>query len=182
MLEIFTNLIYTGNSFQDAFVHFRTGAGMKATSLNFSLVGNTGIATQKSETKRLLDSGGLMSLDDQDVLQFIEAAMAGRCPNQAVIGFTNSTKDETKPYWFVDPRLSPVQHYTGADKVAADNDAQLVDELHSAKLFSEAVDITLKHFMSAISRIVSIELEELDSSRTLNSNGVDSLTAVEVRN
>ncbi|RTE82276.1 hypothetical protein BHE90_003195 [Fusarium euwallaceae] len=159
-----------GNTFQDAFAHSLSESNVQATSLNLSLVTDVGVSTTRNEVFQLLKGGGLIGMDEQDVLRVVRAAVAGRCPPQS------------EPYWFSDSRFSPVRAH-GMSIVAGDagGESDLKSRLPSMKTLSEVTEAILFDLVGKVSQIVNMSREDIDSSRAVNSYGIDSLSAVEIR-
>ncbi|EEU43720.1 uncharacterized protein NECHADRAFT_106259 [Fusarium vanettenii 77-13-4] len=159
-----------GNTFQDAFAHSLSESNFQATSLNLSLVTDVGVSTTRNEVFQLLKGGGLIGMDEQDVLKVVRAAVAGRCPPQS------------EPYWFTDSRFSPVRAH--GMSIAADNavgESDLKSRLLSMKALSEVTEAILFDLVGKVCQIVNISREDIDSSRAVNSYRIDSLSAVETR-
>ncbi|RSL99901.1 hypothetical protein CEP52_009431 [Fusarium oligoseptatum] len=175
-----------GNTFQDAFAHSLSESNVQATSLNLSLVTDVGVSTTRNEVFQLLKGGGLIGMDEQDVLKVVRAAVAGRCPPQVVMGLTSggrlTRQEQSEPYWFSDSRFSPVRAH-GMSIVADDagGESDLNSRLPSMKTLSEVTEATLFDLVGKISQIANISREDIDSSRAVNSYGIDSLSAVEIR-
>ncbi|RSL81518.1 hypothetical protein CEP51_005809 [Fusarium floridanum] len=159
-----------GNTFQDAFAHSLSEPNVQAISLNLSLVTDVGVSTTRNEVFQLLKGGGLIGMDEQDVLKVVRAAVAGRCPPQS------------EPYWFSDSRFSPVRAH-GMSIVADDagGESDLKSRLPSMKTLSEVTEAILFDLVGKVSQIANMSREDIDSSRAVNSYGIDSLSAVEIR-
>ncbi|KAJ3460440.1 hypothetical protein MRS44_011307 [Fusarium solani] len=175
-----------GNTFQDAFAHSLSESNVQATSLNLSLVTNVGVSTIRNEVFQLLKGGGLIGMDEQDVLKVVRAAMAGRCPPQVVMGLASSGRlsrqEQSEPYWFTDSRFLPVRAHgmsTAADDAGGESD--LKSRLPSMKTLFEVTEAILFDLVGKVSQIANISREDIDSSRAVNSYGIDSLSAVEIR-
>ncbi|CAH0030175.1 unnamed protein product [Clonostachys rhizophaga] len=93
----------SGNTFQNAFMHYRRSIGLPGTSINLSLVTDIGVATEKNEAFQLLSSGGLV----------VRAAMAQQTPSQSIIGISRQSyfkrADITEPYWLAEARFLPLK-------------------------------------------------------------------------
>ncbi|KAM0421221.1 hypothetical protein ACHAPT_010941 [Fusarium lateritium] len=175
-----------GNTFQDAFAHSLSESNVQATSLNLSLVTDVGVSTIRNEVFQLLKGGGLIGMDEQQVLKVVRAAVAGRCPPQAVMGLASggrlSRQEQSEPYWFTDSRFLPVRAHgmsAAADDVGSESD--LKSRLPSMKTLSEVTEAILFDLVGKVSQIANISREDIDSSRAVNSYGIDSLSAVEIR-
>ncbi|RSL50081.1 hypothetical protein CEP54_012120 [Fusarium duplospermum] len=175
-----------GNTFQDAFAHSLSESNVQATSLNLSLVTDVGVSTTRNEVFQLLKGGGLIGMDEQDVLKVVRAAVAGRCPPQVVMGLASggrlSRQEQSEPYWFTDSRFLPVRAHgmsTAADDAGGESDLKC--RLPGMKTLSEVTEAILFDLVGKVSQIANISREDIDSSRAVNSYGIDSLSAVEIR-
>ncbi|KAL2678957.1 hypothetical protein Neosp_009711 [[Neocosmospora] mangrovei] len=175
-----------GNTFQDAFAHSLSESNVQATSLNLSLVTDVGVSTTRNEVFQLLKGGGLIGMDEQDVLKVVRAAVAGRCPPQVVMGLASggrlNRQEQSEPYWFTDSRFLPVRaHGMSIAAGSSEEESDLKSRLPNMKTLSEVTEAILFDLVGKVSQISNIAREDFDSSRAVNSYGIDSLSAVEIR-
>jgi len=87
------------------------------------------------------------------------------------------------PYWFGDGRLAPLGVFDTQDFAVSlqDSSEELQAALAAAKTLQEASNVVCTDLMRKLAKAMMIELEDLDSGKSANSYGVDSLVAVEVR-
>ncbi|VUC24936.1 unnamed protein product [Clonostachys rosea] len=177
----------SGNTFQDAFVHYRRSIGLPGTSINLSLVTDIGVATEKDEAFQLLSTGGLVGMNEQHVLIAVRAAMAQQSPSQPIIGLSHQSYfkrvDIPEPYWLSEARFLPLKAGSdpGQDSQGS-GDQDFETELSRVSSLASAVEIVLTGIMQRLAKLTNRALEDLDSSQSPSTYGVDSLVAVELRN
>jgi len=66
---------YTGNTYQDALMHYRASQCLKATSINLGLILSVGITAEKSETLQLLKTGWMLGIKETELLTIVQAAI-----------------------------------------------------------------------------------------------------------
>lgn len=168
-----------------AFAHTRNAKGLKATSINLGLVTGVGVSTERDEVFQLLQGGRLTSMNEEDVLQIVRAAIAGRSPVQPVLGLSSGgfirKQEQPEPYWFTDSRFLPVRSYGNGDGAAQNTDNQTLSAtLEKAASLAEAVDAVLTEFIKKLSNITNRSVEDIDPGNYTSTYGIDSLTAVEI--
>lgn len=177
-----------GNTYQDTLMHHRAASGLAATSLNLSLVVGIGVSTERSEVLQLLKNGGLLGMDETDVLNVVAAAVSGRTPTQVVLGAsTGGQLDKSSsndPYWFADSRFAVISQLDrqGAGANSGNNDAQDWKKLLAAATSKDQVyDLVLSQLLGGVSKIIKTDPEDMDPRKSLPALGIDSLVAIEIR-
>lgn len=146
-----------------------------------------GVSTTRDEVFQLLRGGALIGMNEEEVLSVIRATFTGRMPPQIVMGLASGGRlrddGNPDPYWFADARFGPVRkHQTSTSGGNSDdNELGLKTLIPTLKIRSEVVQTILSHLIDKVSQITSISSEDLDPSRSPNSYGIDSLSAVELR-
>nr|ALQ32782.1 putative polyketide synthase [Fusarium babinda] len=175
-----------GNTYQDALAHERVASGLAATSINLSLVVGIGVSTERSEVFQLLKDGGLIGMDENDVLNVIKAAISGRTPTQVALGAsTGGQLDKltaNDPYWFADSRFSVLSQLdrqgTGANSSGGQDWKKL---LAAATSPDDIYELVLGQLLEGVSKIIKADVEDMDSRKSLPALGIDSLVAIEIR-
>ncbi|KAH7489416.1 Reducing polyketide synthase [Fusarium oxysporum f. sp. matthiolae] len=174
-----------GNTYQDALAHHRAASGLAATSINLSLVVGIGVSTERSEVFQLLKDGGLLGMDENDVLNVIKAAISGRTPTQVALGAsTGGQLDKlaaNDPYWFADSRFAVLNQLDrqGTGATAGGQDWKKL--LAAAASPDEVYEIVLQQLLEGVSKIIKADVEDMDSRKSLPALGIDSLVAIEIR-
>ncbi|KAH8738439.1 hypothetical protein BGZ61DRAFT_409366 [Ilyonectria robusta] len=176
-----------GNTYQDALMHHRAASGLAATSINLSLVVGIGVSTERDEVFQLLKDGGLLGMDETDVLNVVKAAISGRAPTQVALGASTGgqllKQDANDPYWFADSRFAALSQLDRQGASAnGTNDAQDWKKLLAAATSKDEVyDIVLAQVLEGVSRIIKTDVEDMDPRKSLPALGIDSLVGIEIR-
>ncbi|KAI1852774.1 hypothetical protein JX266_002315 [Neoarthrinium moseri] len=176
-----------GNTYQDALMNHRAAAGLAATSINLSLVVGIGVSTERSEVFQLLKDGGLLSMDETDVLSIVKAAVLGRTPTQVTMGLSTGGQLEEMgapdPYWFADSRFSVIRRLdrkgTTTDGTRGGQDWKGLLAATTSK--DEVYELVLAQLQEGVARIIKMDVENMDPRKSLPSLGIDSLVAIEIR-
>jgi hypothetical protein len=176
-----------GNTYQDAMALYRRTQGLKGTSIDLGVVLDVGFVAEHSTFSGYLSSGLLVALREQEVLALIQAAMADQVGTQAIVGMATGGMLKQggydEPAWFTESRFGPSRIY-GTHEIAStrlDASEELDTALGLAKSLDDATDILCAALKQKLVRAMMLDAEDLDLNRPLNSYGVDSLVAVEIR-
>ncbi|CAG7949237.1 unnamed protein product [Penicillium olsonii] len=176
-----------GNAYQDALMQTRAARGLAATSINLSLVVGIGVSTERSEVFQLLKDGGLLGMNESEVLNVVKAAISGRAPTQVALGASTGGQLEqmsaSDPYWFADSRFAFLSQLNrqGSDASATNGAQDWKKLLSSASSKEEVYDLILTQLLEGISRIIKTEAQDMDPRKSLPALGIDSLVAIEIR-
>ncbi|KAI1375107.1 hypothetical protein F4677DRAFT_455044 [Hypoxylon crocopeplum] len=176
-----------GNTYQDALMQYRAASGLAATSINLSLVVGVGVSTERDEVFQLLKGGGLMEMDETDVLNIVKAAISGRAPTQVVLGLSNGGRlqqiEAADPYWFKDSRFAVIRELDRQSVTTGDANARRDWKMIFAAATSEeeVYDILLAQLLEGISGITKMSSEDMDPRKSLPFYGIDSLMGIEIR-
>lgn len=177
-----------GNNYQDALMHHRAASGLAATSLNLSLVVGIGVSTERDSVFQLLKNGGLLPMNETDVLNLVAAAISGRAPTQVAVGTaTGGQLDKSSsndPYWFADSRftiLSQLDRHAGGNSGSQATKEDWKKLVAAAESKDQVYDLVLAQLLVGVSNIIKIDLDDIDPKKSLPSLGIDSLVAIEVR-
>ncbi|KAI1762800.1 hypothetical protein GGR53DRAFT_399114 [Hypoxylon sp. FL1150] len=181
----------TGNTYQDAVVHYRRAQGLKATSIDLGWMGEIGFVSEQGKVPEIVRAGA-PQLTARQFLTVMEAAMAGQVGPQPVLGLASGglvkANGDDDPYWFSDARFSQLKVYdsqaqgaagapTGKTNAATD----FASILGAAASLDDAKVAVCSALMAKLAKSLMMELEDLDSARPINTYGVDSLVAVDIR-
>ncbi|KAF5021541.1 hypothetical protein F66182_6423 [Fusarium sp. NRRL 66182] len=175
-----------GNTYQDALAHDRAASGLASTSINLSLVVDVGVSTERSEVFQLLKDGGLLGMEENEVLNVIKAAVSGRTPTQVALGAsTGGQLDKlaaSDPYWFSDSRfalLSQLDRQGTTVNSAGGQDWKKL--LAAATTPDEVYELVSGQTLEGVSNIIKADVQDMDSRKSLPCLGIDSLVAIEIR-
>ncbi|KAI0884321.1 uncharacterized protein GGS22DRAFT_194853 [Annulohypoxylon maeteangense] len=181
-----------GNTYQDAVVHYRRAQGLKATSIDLGWMGEIGFVSEQGKVPEIVRAGA-PQLTAKQFLAVMEAAMADQVKAQPVLGLASGglvrANGDDDPYWFSDARFNPlsvydtqIQNTAGSkDRVKSTAAADFASILGAAASSDDARGVVCSALMGKLAKSLMMELEDLDSARPINTYGVDSLVAVDIR-
>ncbi|KAI0009602.1 hypothetical protein F4779DRAFT_581698 [Xylariaceae sp. FL0662B] len=180
----------TGNTYQDAVMHYRRAQGLKATSIDLGWMGEIGFVSEQGKVPEIV-SAGAPQLNAAQFLAIMEAAMADKVDTHPILGLASGglvrANGFDDPYWFSDARFGPLSVYDTQQTVGSQSrgssnvTADMATVLGSAKTMDDATSAVCSALMAKLAKGLMMELEDLDSSRPINTYGVDSLVAVDIR-
>ncbi|KAK8064355.1 Reducing polyketide synthase PKS2 [Apiospora phragmitis] len=180
------------NTFLDGFAAYRNRQGLPGVALDLTAVTGAGyIAENAKREEEILKNFGDESVSEAEVLALLAVATSGNCPAQCLTGLKlrpNSTTGAL-PYYASDPRFAHLKTTALAELAAsggaASSAAAIVsyrDAYRAAKGAEEQVDVATRGILQKLSDVLSVAREDVDAQRSMTSYGLDSLTAIEVRN
>ncbi|KUI56669.1 Lovastatin diketide synthase LovF [Cytospora mali] len=182
-----------GNNYQDALCAHRRSLGLAGTSINLGWMGEIGFVAESDRAKvPQVVRDGVRDLKASQFFAIVEAAMRDEdvSKNQPVLGLAtgglirHAGRDE--PYWFGDARFAAMRVYdTHQSKsegpAQSENAADVKTALASVKSMEGANRVVLAGLMAKLAKGLMMDMEDLDASRPINTYGVDSLVAVDIR-
>ncbi|PIA96147.1 Nonribosomal peptide synthetase 14 [Cercospora beticola] len=198
-----------GNTFQDSFAQYRTSQGSPAAVIDIGAVEDVGFISQNPTILEQMRSTSTSMLSEQAFLDGLQLAMSRSnkrpapqlktvteghmYPGQVSIGLECSlpiADPNNTVIWKRDPRFAIYRNIEQADSVTTHtsrgplqklistlraNQSKL-DDSHIARILTEAIARSVFGFL------MKADTEEIDHTLTLESIGVDSLVAIEIRN
>lgn len=177
------------NCFLNALVQHRLANGLPASSLDLTMVSDSGYLADKAEKlAEVARNLGSDSICESEVLALLSAAINGRlgetCNNHTITGMRITAA--MQPFWTADAKF---KHLRIAMEEAAAADASLKAgaisfkaALKLAKTSPEAETIVCNGLVDKISAVLMLEAEDMDVTRSLSHYPLDSLVAIEIRN
>jgi aryl carrier-like protein len=172
-------------SFQDAFARHRRAMGAPAWSINVGPVTEVGFVSENPEVAETLKRRGLGSISVAELLALLNYAVANPATNESVcaIGLLPEFEPVTSEDESVkDRRYAHLVRHDGAVRKvegATDDVLQLLD---GAARFEDAAEIICSAILQQLGKLIATPVESLSAAQSLDSYGVDSLVAVELRN
>ncbi|KAH8804357.1 beta-ketoacyl synthase domain-containing protein [Xylogone sp. PMI_703] len=182
-----------GSTFQDALARYLAAQGVHAVSIDLPVISGVGFVAEKPELMDYMRSTGWSFMDEEA----FQAALDYYChPSKEPVSLLQSQvvprfwlPQETAaegyelPIWRHDPLF---KHLTqtealATEKVVAEKDINHAALLAAATSMEASEKIVLEALMLKISRLLSVEVSNLDPAKPLHAYGVDSLVAVELR-
>lgn len=182
-----------GNNYQDALCAHRRSLGLAGTSINLGWMDEIGFVAESDRAKvPQVVRDGVRDLKASQFFAIVEAALRDEevSMNQPVLGLASgglikhAGRDE--PYWFGDARFAAMRVYDTQQSKSegpaqSENSADVKTALASVKSLEEASRVVLAGLMAKLARGLMMDLGDLDPSRPINTYGVDSLVAVDIR-
>jgi aryl carrier-like protein len=181
-----------GNSYQDVFARYLASQGHNAVALNVPMMNDAGMVATKPLLMEYLFSIGWSHMSAEELI----AAMDYYCypkkdlkPEHAQVvprlwlPKYSAAEGALQPTWQHEPRFNHmVLHgYTDASAKQGSGKGSTAALIASAKALQEAEQVVLEALLEKLSKVLSVDLAELDPARPMHAYGVDSLVAVELR-
>ncbi len=185
-----------GSTFQDSLARHLASQGINAISIDLPVILGAGFVAEKPELLDYMRSTGWAYMQEEELHAALDyhcrpysdgRAMVAR--SQVIPRFwlpqNTAAEGYTLPSWRHDPLFS---HLTQTQANATNNPSTTVTKdanhamlLASASSAEEAEKIVLDAVLLKLSRVLSVDLSNLDPAKPLHSYGVDSLVAVDLR-
>lgn len=177
------------NCFLNALVQHRLAHGAPASSLDLTMVSDSGyLADNAEKLAEVARNLGSDSICESEVLALLGAAISGRlaatCNNHTITGMRITPS--MQPFWTHDAKF---KHLRLAMEAAAAADASanagaisFNAALKSAKSPAEAEEVVCNGLVGKISSVLMLDIEDMDVTRSLSHYPLDSLVAIEIRN
>ncbi|KXL46852.1 MAG: hypothetical protein FE78DRAFT_30538 [Acidomyces sp. 'richmondensis'] len=180
-----------GNTYQDALACHRRLQGLAATTIDLGTVLSVGYVAENRERVAMAKHLGVILevIREEELHNLIEYALDPRCesPAQLVTGLTTSETYRARgvppPTYLNYPLFRHLTRLSNRTSISVNTgDGPVVETLlGSATTFDEAAAIVEKAILSKLSSLLSVPTEDINVSRSVSANGVDSLVALEFR-
>lgn len=184
------------NTYQDALARYRIATGEKAVSLDLGPLLTGGLLSQNPTLlKRFTSTGYFIPISEPEVLALFEyfcnPALGIPHPSQAqvIVGIRNPADISAQGLDLLDALRQPLWSQTHPTAGGLLKSMQPVEEvisvtslLRKAESISEAGTIVTRALVQRFSRMLAIPDDNINIEEPLHANGVDSLSAVDLRN
>lgn len=172
-----------GGTFQDALARYRTSQGVHGASIDIGVVQAVGVVAESDGIAESLRRSGFKSLAEDHVIRGIESAIASSPQTQMLLGLDGMDWEASgliRDQRFAALRLhQSAQSIVGANKTGA---GELAGLIGAALSLDEAAEAIVHAVVNKLVDIFVMSEEEVDPSKAPRHYGVDSLSAVELRN
>ncbi|KAL1862392.1 Type I Iterative PKS [Paecilomyces lecythidis] len=177
------------NVFLDGFMEYRRSQGLPGTSIDLAAVSDVGYLadTDPTRQKEVLKNIGSQTIDESEVLALLAAAITGHldrsCSGQCITGL--DLTDSVDSFWAHDAKFSVLREAADAQAGNANRDGATVplnQSLKTAESKDSAHRLVYDALVVKLSEVLGISVDDMDSSVTVSSLGLDSLVAIEIRN
>lgn len=176
------------NTFLNAFVQYRIKLGLPASSIDLTAVSDAGYLAENVETAAEVSKNlGSDTICEAEVLALLGAAVDGHlarsCNNHTITGVRITPSN---PFWTDDAKFKHLRLAAEAAAIeTSGNQAVAISfsaALKAAQSLEEAQDVVCKGLLNKLPSILSLDVEDMDVTRSLSNYALDSLVAIEVRN
>jgi emericellamide synthase (highly reducing iterative type I polyketide synthase) len=174
-------------TFQDAFMHYRRNQGQSGFAIDVGVVGDAGFVSETPAVLATMKRQGFSPISVVELLATLDYALTdsgSQC--QATVGLVPEAGVSITD-WLEQRRIAHLVQDSenfgragGAD--GSGNGAEHFDQIRSAKTAEEAVTAVGRAVLGELSKLTVTPVDGILLHRTLDSYGVDSLVAVELRN
>ncbi|KAI1107162.1 ketoacyl-synt-domain-containing protein [Jackrogersella minutella] len=176
------------NTFLDGFASCRAAQGLPGVSLDLTAVTGAGYVSENSSREdEIIKNFGGQSISEAEVLGLLAVATSGKCGAQCLTGLKLVPSNTSAlPYYAEDPRFKHLKAEAIAlIRAAGSESGQTVsyrNAFRAAASKDEARQVAVQGVLQKLSEVLSVARDDVDAQRSMTSYGLDSLTAIEVRN
>ena len=185
-----------GNSFQDALARSLTSQGHNAIALDVPMMNDAGLVAAKPLLMEYLFNIGWSHFSIKDLIATLDYYCRPEGDDYKVnvedatvlprawLPKYSAAEGASQPKWQDEPLFNHlVLHGINGNLEAAKQGSKgaAAAKLSSAKSLKDAEQIVLDALLNKLSKVLSVDLAELDAGRPMHTYGVDSLVAVELR-
>lgn len=177
-----------GCSFQDSLARFRRSHGLPAHSINVGAAGEAGYVSENTDVAATLRKQGFGTMSVAELLGHLDHLIAdppseprksqtilGLLPSGNEVGLGEST-------WMNDTKFAHVRRQGSAGSQMLGAESGALAAISSATNVEEATEVICKAIVGQLSKMIGIPVDHINTARSLDHYGVDSLVAVELRN
>lgn len=186
----------SGNTYQDSLARYRIVQGKKAVSLDLGLLLIDGLLKDKPElVERLNSTGYFIPLSESEIIAIFDhycnpdLELPSPEDAQPIVGIQNPLLLRAQGIELPQSMQEPLWYQmtcSGDDSTSAvklgNQHADLIAMVSSADSAAEAETIVTEAIVKKVAQLLTMAPEQLDANRPIHYYGVDSLTAVDIRN
>ena len=169
-----------GNSFLDEMVAYRQGLGLPATSINWGPWADSGMAAEAGRDSQL-SGRGMRLLPADKSLDFLSDFLRNKADRIVVMNV-----DWSELIRAMGGKISPLLREVASGMEGGPEEASAEDRAYRQTLVDMSVDQRreklIGFFAQQMAQIMGMELADVDVISPLNSMGMDSLMAIELKN
>ncbi|CAO2647160.1 Nn.00g080820.m01.CDS01 [Neocucurbitaria sp. VM-36] len=174
------------NTFLNGFAQYLLAYGINAASIDLTAVSDAGYLAEDAEkAAEVARNLGSDTICEAEVLALIQAAIQRKltsCNGHPITGMRITPT--MRPFWSNDAKFVHLLRAAEAACTSSSTTARISwsAAFKAAPTRSEAEQVVCSALVEKIAEVISMEPEEIDTSRALSHYPLDSLTAIEVRN
>lgn len=166
------------NSFLDSFAFYRRANGLPAMSINWGVWSEIGSAVKKGADKNE-KIPGLGLIDPERGIRALEKIFNSGNAQIGVLPMDWNKYFESTKNKFAENLISNI--LGSEEEISVKDNDNFLDKLRNANE-SEQTELLKSYFRELISMIMGLDPEDLDDEQPLNTMGLDSLMAIELKN
>ncbi|KAH8903179.1 polyketide synthase [Coniochaeta sp. PMI_546] len=177
------------NTFLDALASCRRRHGLPAVSLDLAAIEDVGyLAENSTKRSQVMKNLGGSSMCESELLALVEAAVKGKTESDQCITGLDFSNPSAMPFYACDAKFSILRDAALAsrDEVSTDSvDLSVSQKLRRATNVEEAVNIVTDGLRGKLATILMLSTEDVaiqQATTSITALGLDSLTAIELRN
>ncbi|KAF2633120.1 putative polyketide synthase [Macroventuria anomochaeta] len=173
-------------TFQDAFMHYRRNQGQSGFAIDVGVVGDAGFVSEAPTVFSTMQRQGFSPISVVELLAALDHVLTGSGSEcQVTVGLIPETGVNMAD-WLGQRRIAHLVQDSdlggGGLADGSGNGAEHFDQIKHAKTAEEAVEAVRHALLGELSKLTVTPVDRILPHRTLDSYGVDSLVAVELRN
>jgi hypothetical protein len=173
-------------TFQDAFMHYRRSQGQSGFAIDVGVVGDAGFVSEAPTVFSTMQRQGFSPISVVELLAALDHVLVGsESECQATVGLIPGAGVNIAD-WLGQRRIAHLvqdSDFGGAGLAdGSGNGSQQFDQIKHAETAEEAVEAVRNALLGELSKLTVTPMDRILPHRTLDSYGVDSLVAVELRN
>lgn len=174
------------NTFLNGFAQKLLSEGIQAASIDLTAVSDAGYLAEDAEkAAEVARNLGSDTICEAEVLALIQAAVEGKlasCNGHPITGMRITPT--MRPFWSEDAKFVHLLRAAEAASTSSSTTTKISPgaAFKAATTRSDAEQVVCNALVEKIAEVISMEPEELDTSRAISHYPLDSLTAIEVRN
>lgn len=176
-------------SFQDALARRSSELGIRAYAINVGYVQETGYLSENPEIAATLRRQGVQPISISDVLVLLNYGVNNAGRRDGVIRScslglmpTEEAVNAGQSIWLKERRFNHLVRQERAVQKTSSKSADTLTLLAAATQQEETVEIICQAILQRLARLIATSIEMLSATKSLDSYGVDSLVAVDLRN
>jgi len=185
-----------GSTFLDAFALYRRQLNLPAISLDLGVILGVGYVARNQQVQAQLDQISLKGIAENELLALIKVAIDEQSKptysHQSSAGIDLEPSSDqltfaTLPYWAHDPKFSHLRkqalsHHSSTGTRSNTTETSFIQLLREAKTVEEAAALIANQIARKVAAVMGIDTSDVRMEESLSKYGVDSLSAVELRN
>ncbi|KAH7371923.1 putative polyketide synthase [Pyrenochaeta sp. MPI-SDFR-AT-0127] len=179
----------TACSFQDALARYRTSLGLPAHSINVGVVAEDGFVSENPTVATALKKRGFDTVTVREFLAHLDYVISNISRlepslSQSSIGLAPAADGpgSGEPTWTAALKFAHFNQKESSHTVRPGATTDVLGTISPTMKSEEVVGVFSTAILKQLSKLIDIAFESLSAARSLDSYGVDSLVAVELRN